>query len=74
MRLFALFAAACCGLFVLSGVPRTGATELANTSAAFVDSFNQAHDADPHYGLNDNLTDRQTGSIRGITYTRVPGL
>ena len=46
----------------------------ATPNLSFTDSFNGAEDADPHYGLNDNLAARQISGVRGITYTRVPGL
>ncbi|MFG1909254.1 hypothetical protein [Kribbella sp. NPDC048928] len=50
------------------------AASAATSTAAFSDSFDGAHDTDPQYGLNDNVDGRQTGAVRGVTYTRVPGL
>ncbi|WP_214318256.1 hypothetical protein [Nonomuraea sediminis] len=38
-----------------------------------VDSFDKARDTDPTYGLNDSLGARQSGTARGVTYTRVAG-
>ncbi|MFC7723276.1 hypothetical protein [Nonomuraea recticatena] len=40
----------------------------------FTDSFDQAVDKDPTYGLNDSLAARQRGAQRGVTYSRTPGL
>jgi hypothetical protein len=39
----------------------------------FTDSFNDARDADPTYGLNDSISTRQSGPGKGVTYTRVHG-
>jgi hypothetical protein len=48
-----------------------GAADATVVTRAFSDSFNGARDADPTYGLNDNLAVRQTGKQQDVTY---PGL
>ncbi|MFI6318672.1 hypothetical protein ACIBG8_14180 [Nonomuraea sp. NPDC050556] len=55
----------------LYGLPALPAE--AAVAPALTDTFDGARDTDPTYGLNDSLATRQSGTARGVTYTRVSG-
>jgi hypothetical protein len=64
------------GVLLALAVTGTGVPEraYAQSAFAFTDSFDDAVDADPTYGLNDALASRQRGTQRAIPYERVSGV
>jgi hypothetical protein len=68
-----LLVAAVLGALLGSGVADP-APAAAQETYEFTDSFDGAVDAEPTYGLNDNLAARQRGWQRAVAYDRVPGL
>lgn len=62
-----------CFALLASSLAVSPATAQAAEVPQLTDSFDGARDTDPTYGLNDALATRQTGSARGVTYTRVSG-